>query len=193
MASNWLADGHESGELRQPRIGDLALGHAGCRGSRVRRRRGSRRRDVPRLAGAPPPRTSAAPRTPADASTRPRDAATRSAGLRGHVPSVTEPLRPVREPRPAARCPTQAPTIASVTQWKSSDTIAAPVATGPTTLSSQNPRCTRGGQPVLDGLPAGDPPHQDGVGHVSGGERRAVGVEEEGRRGSPARCGRCRA
>ena len=34
-----------------------------------------------------------------------------------------------------------------MTQWKSSDTIATPVATGPTTLSHQNARCTRAGRP----------------------------------------------
>ena len=35
----------------------------------------------------------------------------------GHVPSVTERLRPVRAPRPAATTPTAAPATTSVTQW----------------------------------------------------------------------------
>ena len=34
-----------------------------------------------------------------------------------------------------------------MTQWKSSDTIARPVATGPTTLSHQKVRWTRAGRP----------------------------------------------
>ena len=35
------------------------------------------------------------------------------------------------------------------------------------------------GQAVLDRLPAGDPPHEDGVGHVPRREGFTVGVEEE--------------
>ena len=43
--------------------------------------------------------------------------------------------------------PTAPPTTASVIQWKSSETIARPVTTGPSTLSHQNARWTRGGSP----------------------------------------------
>ena len=66
-----------------------------------------------------------------------------------------------------------------MTQWKSSDTIATPVASGPTMLSHQNARCTRAGSAVLDGLPARDAPHEHGVGDVPGREGRTVGWKKK--------------
>ena len=43
--------------------------------------------------------------------------------------------------------PTAPPTTASVTQWKSRDTIASAVATGPSTDSHFSVRCTGRGRP----------------------------------------------
>ena len=124
-------------------------------------------------------RTRAAPRAPPAASSRPRDAATRSAGLRGHVPSVTEPLHRVCEPRPSST-PTAPPTTASVTQWKSSDTIGqARWRPARRRSATRRPAARAAGRPYSTASQRATPHMSTALATCPDGKRRAVGVEEE--------------
>ena len=67
--------------------------------------------------------------------------------------------------------PTAAPTTASVTQWKSSDTMATPVASGPE--HAQQPEGAlhaAAGSPYSTACQRAIAPHEHGVGHVPGRE-----------------------